>query len=95
LRSSLAVKAGATSSLVAQALGHGSDEITRKHYIAASALDSAKSAGVVGALLGPGDLDTLIATLRGLPSMQLDLVCAAVGLHRWIFGLRWHSLTIP
>ena len=82
LHSSLAVKAGATSAFVAQALGHGSDAVTRKHYIAPSALDSARSARVAGALLGEADLDTLIATLRSLPSAQLDHVCAAVGVHR-------------
>ena len=82
LHSTLAVKAGATSSFVAQALGHGSDAVTRKHYILPSALDSARSARVADALLGQASLDSLIATLRGLPSEQLDLVCAAVGLRR-------------
>ena len=82
LHSSLAVKAGATSAFVAQALGHGSDAVTRKHYITPSALDSARSARVAGALLGEPDLDSLIATLRSLPSTQLDRVCAAVGISR-------------
>ena len=82
LHSSLAVKAGATSAFVAQALGHGSDAVTRKHYIAPSAIDSARTSRVAGALLGEADLDSLIATLRSLPSMQLDRVCAAVGIAR-------------
>ena len=82
LHSSLAVKAGATSAFVAQALGHGSDAVTRKHYITPSAIDSARSSRVAGALLGEVDLDGLIATLRSLPSVQLDRVCAAVGIAR-------------
>ncbi len=85
LHSSLAVKAGATSAYVAKALGHGSDSVTRKHYLAPGALDTARSACVVGALLGEVDLDGLIATLRGLPSEQLDRVCSAVGLRRQVF----------
>ena len=82
LHSSLAVKAGATSAFVAQALGHGSDAVTRKHYIAPSAMDSARSSRVADALLGEVDLDSLIATLRSLPSAQLDRVCSAVGIAR-------------
>ena len=82
LHSTLAVKAGATSAFVAQALGHGSDVVTRKHYIAPSALDSARSARIAGVLLGTTDLDSLIITLRALPTEQLDLVCVAVGLRR-------------
>lgn len=80
LHSSLAVKAGATSAYVAQALGHGSDAVTRKHYISPEALDSARSARVAGALLGAADLKGLIATLRTLPSEQLKYVCASIGL---------------
>ena len=66
----------------AQALGHGSDQVTRKHYIAPSALESARSARIAGVLLGEADLDNLISTLRTLPTEQLDLVCVAVGLRR-------------
>lgn len=82
LHSSLAVKAGATSTYVAQALGHGSDAVTRRHYIAPDALDSARAARVAGALLGASDLASLISTLRSLPSEQLDEICAALNLRR-------------
>lgn len=82
LHSSLAVRAGATSTYVAQALGHGSDSVTRRHYIAPSALQSARAARVAGVLLGEADLDGLIGTLRNLPSEQFDRVCAALGLRR-------------
>lgn len=82
LHSTLAVKAGATSTYVAQALGHGSDAVTRRHYIAPSALDDARSSRVAGALLGETDLDGLISTLRNLPSEQLDRVCSTLGLRR-------------
>jgi len=82
LHSTLAVKAGATSTYVAQALGHGSDSVTRRHYIAPSALDSVRSARVVGTLLGEPDLDSVISILRNLSSEQLDRVASAVGLRR-------------
>lgn len=82
LNATLAVEAGATCSLVARALGHGSDAVTRRHYIAPSALDSARSARVASALLGTADLDSIIATLRHLPAEQLDTVCSAVGYRR-------------
>jgi integrase len=82
LHSSLAVKAGATSTYVAQALGHGSDSVTRRHYIAPGALDSARAARVAGLLLGEADLEGLIGTLRRLPGEQLDRVCSALGLRR-------------
>jgi integrase len=82
LNATLAVEAGATCALVARALGHGSDAVTRRHYIAPSALDSARSARVESALLGTADLDGLITTLRNLPAEQLDTVCSAVGYRR-------------
>jgi len=82
LNATLAVEAGATCSLVARALGHGSDVVTRRHYIAASALESARSARVASALLGTADLTGLISTLRNLPAEQLDTVCSAVGYRR-------------
>lgn len=82
LHSSLAVQAGATCALVAQALGHGSDVVTRRHYIAPAALNSARSARVASALLGSSHLDGLIGALRDLPPDQLDVVCSAVGYRR-------------
>lgn len=81
LHGSLAVEAGATSAVVAAALGHGSDAITIKHYIAASAMDAARSSRVSAALLHP-DLDQLINALRSLPPEQLERVLAAVGASR-------------
>jgi hypothetical protein len=82
LNATLAVEAGATCSLVAHALGHGSDAVTRRHYIAPSALDAARSARVASALLGTVDLSGLITTLRSLPAEQLEHVCSAVGYRR-------------
>lgn len=81
LHSSLAVEAGATSAVVAAALGHGSDAITLKHYIAPSAIDAARSSRVSAALLDP-DLDQLITTLRSLSAPQLERVLSAVGASR-------------
>jgi integrase len=81
LHSSLAVEAGATSTVVAAALGHGSDAITRKHYIAPSALDAARASRVSAALLD-SDLDPLISALRSLSPAQLERVLSAVGTSR-------------
>ena len=80
LHSSLAVQAGASSSYVARALGHGSDEVTKRHYISQSAMDSARSARVSEALAG--NLDGLIATLLALSPAQRDQVCSAIGYRR-------------
>ncbi|MBL9040612.1 MAG: tyrosine-type recombinase/integrase [Myxococcales bacterium] len=80
LHSSLAVQAGASSSYVARALGHGSDEVTKRHYISESAMDSARSARVSEALAG--DLDGLIATLLALSPAQRDQVCSTIGYRR-------------
>jgi hypothetical protein len=78
----LLAQAGATCAGVAQALGHGSDEVTRRHYIAPAALDGARSARVASALMGHANLDSLISSLRNLPPDQLEAVCSAVGYHR-------------
>lgn len=82
LHSTLAVKAGATSTYVAQALGHGSDEVTKRHYIERSALDAVRAARVAGVLLGKADLSSLITALRTLPKEELDTVCSALGYRR-------------
>jgi integrase len=82
LHSTLAVKAGATSTYVAQALGHGSDSVTRRHYIEPSALESVRASRVAGTLLGEPDLEGIITTLRSLSSEQLERVAVAVGLRR-------------
>ncbi len=80
LHSSLAVQAGASSSFVARALGHGSDEVTKRHYITESAMDSARTTRVSEALLG--NVDGLIATLLALSPAQRDQVCSAIGYRR-------------
>ncbi len=82
LHSSLAVQIGVTSAAVAQALGHASDAVTRRHYIAASALDSASAKTVAAALIGDRDLDSLRAVLQTLPPSQLDRLCASLGYRR-------------
>ena len=45
--STLATMEGSTASVVANALGHGSDEVTRRHYIAKGAVEQAKADNVV------------------------------------------------
>ena len=69
-----------SSSYVARALGHGSDEVTKRHYISESAMDAARSARVTEALLG--SLDSLIAALQALSESQRDQVCSAIGYRR-------------
>ena len=81
LHSSLAVEGGATSAVVAAALGHGSDAITLKHYIAPGAVVAARASRVSAALLEP-DAETLIASLRALPAAQLARILSAVGNRR-------------
>lgn len=76
LHSTLALEAGATSSAVAAALGHGSFEITAKHYAAPGALDRLRSQAVQQTLLAaPPPLDlsavpaaSLIEALQRLPA---------------------------
>jgi len=65
---------------VARALGHGSDEVTKRHYITESAMDSARTTRVSEALLG--NVDGLIATLLALSPAQRDQVCSAIGYRR-------------
>ena len=76
LHSSLAIEGGATSAIVAAALGHGSDAITLKHYIAPGSVAAARSARISAALL-ESDTDKLIAALRALPPAQFEMVITA------------------
>ncbi len=64
LHSTLALEAGATSSAVAAALGHGSFQITAKHYAAPGTVESVRSKAVGQTLSGPAaapELDDLSA----------------------------------
>ena len=81
LHATLAVEAGDTCAAVARALGHGSDAVTREHYIAPTALTDARTARVASMLLGT-DLTAIVSTLRGLSSTELDSVCSTVGYER-------------
>lgn len=78
LHSSLAIEGGQTSAVVAAALGHGSDAVTLKHYIAPSAVEKARAARVAAAILEP-ELERLISSLRALSPTQLDHVLSALG----------------
>lgn len=84
LHSTLAIEAGATSGLVAAALGHGSFAITARHYTDPSALRNAASRRVSSALSASPKLDTdaLIEMLRALEPSDLDRVLASVGARR-------------
>ena len=53
LHSTLALQAGATSSAVAAALGHGSFDITAKHYAAPGTVERLQSRAVEQALARP------------------------------------------
>jgi integrase len=80
LHSSLAVAHGASSRFVAEALGHGSDAITRKHYITRDALDTARVKRVAGALEGQPapDLENVVTLLSALLPEQLAEILSAV-----------------
>lgn len=86
LHATLAVQAGATSRAVAGVLGHGSDEITRRHYIAPGA-DQAGNARNLAALLAPAEpikpaappQSDLLAALLALPPEERRAILSAVG----------------
>jgi integrase len=85
LHSSIAVTRGASSQLVAEALGHGTDAITRKHYISPEALDSARMNRIAEALNGKPatpDLSQLEILLRQLAPEQLQSLIASVAKSR-------------
>jgi integrase len=69
LHSSLAVAAGCTSSAVASALGHGSFEITAKHYVDADTLKNS-SVHRVATALGSGPVDVLTGLLERLCALS-------------------------
>ena len=82
LHSSLAVARGASSRFVAEALGHGSDAITKRHYIAPGALAEASVKRVNEALHGAApatDLAPLREALASLPPAQLAELLASLG----------------
>jgi hypothetical protein len=77
----LAVARGASSRFVAEALGHGSDTITKRHYIAPDAMAGAVVKRVADALEGSPprrDLDPLREALRSLSPEDLDALFASV-----------------
>ena len=71
LHSTLAMEHGATSGLVAAALGHGSFEVTQRHYVQPGTMDNLKQAKVSAALeslepSAPADLTALSGLLQKL-----------------------------
>jgi integrase len=87
LHATLAVQAGATSRAVAGVLGHGSDEITKRHYIAPGA-DKAGNARNLAALLAPSEprkpaespaKSDLLAALLALSPEDRRAILSAVG----------------
>jgi len=82
LHSSLAVTRGASSKLVAEALGHSTDAITRKHYISPEAMDSARATRIAEALAPKPtapDLKALEGLLRHLAPEHLEALLTSVG----------------
>lgn len=77
LWATLGVESGAAESAVATALGHGSFEITARHYAQPEALTDARSDRVAGFLDGNGAAEDLTALpaenlLAKLPQSTLD-----------------------
>lgn len=88
LHSSLAMARGASSRFVAEALGHGSDEVTKRHYIDPTAAKNASIKRVADALtskratpadkLPSADLAALAAALQSLDPEQLKALLSSV-----------------
>jgi integrase len=88
LHSTLAMQRGASSRFVADALGHSSDAITKRHYIDGTAMHNASikrvatalatKPPVAGAEKTSPDLDGLATTLCSLGDEQLQTLLAAV-----------------
>lgn len=73
LHATLAVQSGAAAHAVASSLGHGSFEVTQRHYAQASSVANAATARVLSVLEGPQDLtadaaQALAERLRALDS---------------------------
>lgn len=79
LHSTLAIEAGATASLVAAALGHGSFAVTARHYADPDALLGAQARRVSSALL-PGDGGLRASADPGQTISQAQLFDALRGL---------------
>jgi integrase len=87
LHATVAVQSGVTSRAVAGVLGHGSDEVTRRHYIAPGT-EQAGNARQLAALLAPAEspkptqtpsLAELVTALRALSPEDRQALAAAVG----------------
>lgn len=84
LHSTLAMEQGATSGIVAAALGHGSFEITQRHYVKPGTMDNLKQAKVSAAFetsqtSPPTDLAALINLLQSLTPDELAHIMRTVG----------------
>ena len=70
LHATLAIQAGATGAAVAQALGHGSFQVTARHYATPESIASSRAAQVADAL-GTKD-DSVARLLAGLDEAQRE-----------------------
>ena len=71
LHASLALEAGATGEIVAQALGHGSFQVTARHYATPESVVSSRAARV-SAALGAVPNDPISRLLAGLSAAELE-----------------------
>ena len=87
LHATVAVQSGVTSRAVAGVLGHASDEITRRHYIAPGA-ETAQNARAIAALLAPSEpakpahapsLADLLRAVAALSQEERAILVATVG----------------
>ena len=84
LHATLALEAGATSDMVARALGHGSFEMTARHYATAESVTNARTARVTQALGNPTSPTAtpnpaqLANLLNSLPAEQLAAIMSLV-----------------
>ena len=71
LHASLALEAGATGEIVAQALGHGSFQVTARHYATPQSVAGSRAARV-SAALGTAENDPISRLLAGLSAAELE-----------------------
>lgn len=74
LHSTLALEAGATSSAVAAALGHGSFQITAKHYAAPGTVDRMRSRAVAQTLGTPPLIDSQADSVDADPASLIRVI---------------------
>ena len=82
MHATFAIQDGASAEHVAAVLGHGSSEITRRHYIAPGTEREAQARGVAALLLepspAPAGAESVLALLRAMTPAERAALLASV-----------------